>query len=228
MADSAIHDAPEAPKALEYLKSILVRDETVEAWAMQRRLFALLHRRLMIAATTNRLIALTRGLIGGFRYTDLRWQDLKEAHVSVGIVGATLRLLAEGQSDLASAQRADRVLVYSGLDPAQAQSVYRICQTQDQAWREKRRIREIEEMRARSGGVQIGGSGAGVLARWRVRGRDAAPRAGPPDARHQAHLGRRVRGDQGQDPERAVAVSARRPAVRRVSARHADRARAPR
>lgn len=160
MADSTIHGAPEAPKALEYLQSILVRDETVEAWAMQQRLFALLHRRLLVAATNNRLIALSRGLIGGFHYTDLRWQDLKEAHIQVGIIGASLRLLAEGQSDLASAQRGDRVLVYSGLDPAQAQSVYRICQSQDQAWREKRRIREIEELRARSGGVQITGGGA--------------------------------------------------------------------
>jgi hypothetical protein len=160
MADAATHDPLDAPRALEYLKSILVRDENVEAWAMQRRAFALTHRRLMVAATTNRLVALTRGLIGGFHYTDLRWQDLKEAHIRVGIVGATLRLVAEGQSDLASAQSADRVLVYSGLDPAQAQAVYRICQAQDQAWREKRRVREIEEMRARSGGVLIGGSGA--------------------------------------------------------------------
>ena len=159
MADAAVHDAPQAPKALEYLQSILVRDETIEAWAMQRRLFALLHRRLLVAATSNRLIALSRGLIGGFHYNDLRWQDLKEAHINVGIIGATLRLVAEGQSDLASAQPGDRILAYPGLDPAQAQSVYRICQSQDQAWREKRRIREIEELRARSGGVQITGGG---------------------------------------------------------------------
>jgi len=160
MADSATHAEPDAPRALENLQSILVRDETLQAWAMQKRLFALLHRRLLVAATSNRLIALYRGLIGGFHYSDLRWQDLKEAHIQVGIVGASLRLLAEGQSDLASAQRGDRVLVYSGLDPAQAQGVYRICQAQDQAWREKRRIREIEELRARSGGVQITGGGA--------------------------------------------------------------------
>jgi hypothetical protein len=159
MADAAAHDASDAPKALENLQSILVRDETLEAWAMQRRLFALLHRRLLVAATSNRLIALSRGLIGGFHYSDLRWQDLKEAHISVGIFGATLRLVAEGPSDLASAQRGDRILAYPGLDPAQAQSVYRICQSQDQAWREKRRIREIEELRARSGGVQITGGG---------------------------------------------------------------------
>jgi hypothetical protein len=33
--------------------------------------------------------------------------------------------------------------------------VYRICQGQDQAWREKRRVRELEELRARSGGIQV-------------------------------------------------------------------------
>jgi hypothetical protein len=49
----------------------------------------------------------------------------------------------------------------------QAQGLYRICQQHDQVWREKRRIRELEELRAKSGGVQIGGgqsaySGAGA------------------------------------------------------------------
>jgi hypothetical protein len=37
--------------------------------------------------------------------------------------------------------------------------MYRICQQHDQVWREKRRIRELEEMRAQSGGVQLGSSG---------------------------------------------------------------------
>ena len=152
--------------ALVNLESILVRDEVIQAWAVQRRLFALTHRRLLLAATTTRLICLRRGWFGGFEYTDLRWQDLKEAHIGVGMVGATLRLVAEASSDLASAQNPDRRLVYAGLVPAQAQAVYRICQAQDQAWREKRRIREIEELRARAGGVQIMGgashAGAGM------------------------------------------------------------------
>lgn len=151
---------PAAPRPiLAKLESLLVRDETVEAWATQRRLFALTHRRLLLAATNNRLIAFKRGLIGGFEYADLRWQDLKEAHLSVGVFGATLRLVAEGSSDLASAQAANRNLVYSGLAAEGAQAVYRICQAQDQAWREKRRIREMEELRARAGGVQIMGAG---------------------------------------------------------------------
>ncbi|WP_238326357.1 SHOCT domain-containing protein [Burkholderia pseudomallei] len=37
---------------------------------------------------------------------------------------------------------------------AEAQAIYRICQAQEQAWREKRRQRELEEMRAKSGGFQ--------------------------------------------------------------------------
>ena len=44
---------------------------------------------------------------------------------------------------------------FRGLRKDQAQAVYRICQTQDQAWREKRRVRELEELRARSGGIQV-------------------------------------------------------------------------
>jgi hypothetical protein len=164
MADPTSSIDPDLSPGLRKLQSILVRDEVLEAWAIQRRPFALLHRRLLIAATNNRLIALTRKLLGGFEYSDLRWQDLKEAHVSVGMLGATLRLVAENSSDLATAEGPVRTLVYSGLDPDQAQAVYRICQAQDQAWREKRRIREMEELRARSGGVQILGAGMGPTA----------------------------------------------------------------
>ena len=160
MSNPSIQVEPGLRPALAKLESILVRDETLEAWAVQRRLFAIARRRVLVAATSNRLIALKRGLIGGFEYTDVRWQDLKEAHVSVGILGATLRLVAESSSDLASSQSPDRILVYSGLRPDLAQAVYRICQAQDQAWREKRRLRQIEELRARSGGVQIVGATA--------------------------------------------------------------------
>jgi len=160
MSDPMVNVEPGLRSALANLESILVRDESIQAWAVQRRAFALTHRRLVLAATTSRLIALRRGWFGGFEYTDLRWQDLKEAHLSVGVFGATLRLVAEGSSDLASAQSANRSLTYSGLVAEGAQAVYRICQAQDQAWREKRRIREIEELRARAGGVQIVGGGA--------------------------------------------------------------------
>jgi len=147
---------PGLDHALANLHSILIPGETVEAWATQRRLFALWQRRIIIAATSGRLIWLVRRLVGGFDVVNLRWQDLSEVNLRVGIFGADLVIRAEQVTDLAiNAQPGSRVIHITGLRKEQAQAVYRICQAQDQAWREKRRIRELEELRARSGGVQI-------------------------------------------------------------------------
>ena len=78
----------------------------------------------------------------------------------VGVIGADLVIRADQVTDLAiQAQHGARVITINGLRKEQAQAVYRICQAQDQAWREKRRIRELEEMRARSGGVQLNAAG---------------------------------------------------------------------
>jgi hypothetical protein len=58
-----------------------------------------------------------------------------------------------------------RTLRFGGLMKEQAKEVYRACQFQEQAWREKRRVRELEEMRAKSGGVHLGamqGTGGGT------------------------------------------------------------------
>jgi hypothetical protein len=152
---------PGLEKALGNLHSILIPSETLDAWATQRRIFALTHRRMIIAATSGRLIWLKRRLVSGFDVINLRWQDLSEVNLRVGVFGADLVIHADQVTDLAiQAQHGARVIVIEGLRKAQAQSVYRICQAQDQAWREKRRIRELEEMRARSGGVQLNSGGS--------------------------------------------------------------------
>jgi len=143
-------------RPLADLRSVLIPGETLEAWAIQRRLFALSHRRLLIAATSGRLVVLVRRLLAGFDVSTIRWQDLEEVTLSVGLIGADLALRAGKATDLASlgAQGSQRV-EFRGLRKEQAQAVYRICQAQDQAWREKRRVRELEELRARSGGIQL-------------------------------------------------------------------------
>jgi len=143
-------------RPLADLRSVLIPGETLEAWAIQRRLFALSHRRLLIAATSGRLVVLVRRLLAGFDVSTIRWQDLEEVTLSVGVIGADLALRAGKATDLASlgAQGSQRV-EFQGLRREQAQAVYRICQAQDQAWREKRRVRELEELRARSGGIQL-------------------------------------------------------------------------
>lgn len=166
---------PDVRAAAEHLRSVMIESETLEAWALQRRIFALSHRRVLVAATSGRLIAIRRRLIGGFDVDDIRWQDLEEVTLRVGILGADLVVRAGRASDLASeGSTGSRRLEFLGLRKSEAQAVYRICQAQDQAWREKRRIRELDELRARSGGIHVSSSPAAAAA--------FAGQAGAPDA----------------------------------------------
>ncbi len=86
---------------------------------------------------------------------------MKETRISAGILAADLTLVAQAGSDLNIGSEVNRVWTFSGLRKEGAQAMYRICQQHDQVWREKRRIRELEELRAKSGGVQIGGGQSG-------------------------------------------------------------------
>jgi hypothetical protein len=164
MADPALGHSPEPgiepglESAFSTLRGLLTAGETLEAWAVQHRLFALTHRRACVAATSGRFISLNRRLLGGYESADIRWQDLKETRISAGILAADLTLVAQSSSDLNIGSEVNRVWTFAGLRKDQAQSLYRICQQHDQVWREKRRIRELEELRAKSGGVQIGGT----------------------------------------------------------------------
>ena len=148
-----------ASRALDALRTLLIPGEELQSWAVQHRLFALTHRRRLVAATSGRLLSVSRGLFGGFNTEDIRWQDLDDAQLRVGIVGATLTVTAYASTDLASASAGTaRALVFPGLRKAEAQAVYRACQAQEQAWREKRRVRDLEELRAKSGSIQLAGS----------------------------------------------------------------------
>ena len=159
MSDSsAAADNLALSTALATLQGLLTSGETLEAWAAQRRVYALTHRRALIAATSGRFISLKRRLFGGYDSADIRWQDLKETRISAGIIAADLTLVAQSSADLNIGAEVNRVWSFEGLHKDQAQAMYRICQQHDQVWREKRRVRELEELRAKSGGVQISGA----------------------------------------------------------------------
>jgi hypothetical protein len=161
MPEPAMHDVDGGlARALATLQGLLTSGETLEAWAAQRRIYALTHRRICIAATSGRFISLTRRLLGGYESADIRWQDLRETRISAGLLAADLTLVAQSSSDLNIGSEVNRVLHFEGLNKDQAQAMYRICQQHDQVWREKRRVRELEELRAKSGGVQISSGGA--------------------------------------------------------------------
>ncbi|MBV8306410.1 MAG: hypothetical protein JO274_02920 [Gammaproteobacteria bacterium] len=162
MNDTSMNEAG-LERPLAQLRSVLIPGESVEACAIQMRLFALLHRRLLIAASSGRLIVLNRKLLGGFDVATIRWQDLEEVTLRVGMLSADLAIRAGKATDLASlGASGSQKVEFRGLRRDQAQAVYRICQSQDQAWREKRRVRELEELRARSGGIQVSPGGAAL------------------------------------------------------------------
>ena len=140
---------PGLDAAFATLKGLLTSGETLEAWAVQHRLYALTHRRACIAATSGRFISLQRRLLGGYDSADIRWQDLKETRISAGILAADLTLVAQSSSDLSMSSEVNRVWTFAGLCKDQAQAMYRICQQHDQVWREKRRVRDLEELRAK-------------------------------------------------------------------------------
>jgi len=165
---------PDLESVLATLQGLLTSGETLEAWAVQHRLFALTHRRACVAATSGRFISLDRRLLGGYDSADIRWQDLKETRISAGILTADLTLIAQASSDLNLGSEVNRVWTFANLRKDQAQAMYRICQQHDQVWREKRRIRDLEELRAKSGGVQIGG-GQGAYAGTDSAGAESEP-----------------------------------------------------
>jgi hypothetical protein len=144
-------------EALVQLRALLVPGETIGAYAVQRRLFALTHRRIVVCATSGRFISLSRGMFGGFVPYDVRWQDLDDASISAGVFGASLTIKSLASDDLPTHATGGRTVRIDGLRKEQAQQVYTLCQAQEQAWREKRRVRDLDELRAQSGGVNIGG-----------------------------------------------------------------------
>jgi hypothetical protein len=161
----------------QQVQTLLIEGESLRAVALQHRLYALTHRRNLAAATSARFVFMRRPLLGGYQPLDVRWQDLKDARLEVGMFSATVTLTYSANlSDTAAAEGETRELKASGLTRSEAEALYRVCQAEEQAWREKRRVRSMEEMRAAAGGVQI------ATGLYPAGGREPGPERLPPRA----------------------------------------------
>ncbi len=140
-------------RAVEKLRSVLTSGEVAQDSVFQLRLWALTHRRSLVAPTDRRIIFFWRGLFGGFNMIDFQWQDVKSAHIKEHFFPAYLG------ADLVIVSMDGRKVRMPGLDSGKARKIYAFAQAQEQAWREKNRVREIEEMRAKSGGITLNGTG---------------------------------------------------------------------
>ena len=126
--------AVEESRVVDFLGRVgefLVPGERAEAWAVQRRAFALLSRRSIVVATTGRLLIFKRNLITGYRMREVRWQDVASARIRVGIFGADLNVGVLNGAKLATAKRVRGSVLVHGLRKAHAQDVYRLCATQN-------------------------------------------------------------------------------------------------
>jgi hypothetical protein len=143
-------------RTTEKVASTLIANEQKLRGAMQRRVCALLSRRQAVAATSSRVILLKRPLLGGFTMRDYQWKDLHDASLSENMLPNLFG------SRLSFAIRRDGTgpeerFVLDGLESPAAAQIYSIAQDQEQAWEEKRRVRSMEEARASSGGITVGG-----------------------------------------------------------------------
>lgn len=157
--------------SIKKIENILVQDEKMQAVSIQKRiytilpvltgggLFPLFHRRQVLIATTGRLILMKRNLIMGYTVYDFRWQDISKVFLKVGIFGTDISVEFNGSGDLALSKNYSIVNNFIGFDKNLTENVYRIAEFQEQSWREKRRIRSLEELRAKSGGVHLGTNG---------------------------------------------------------------------
>src|SRR5688572_32691981 len=98
-----------------------------------------------VVATSNRLIFYRPAMLGRVSFQDVPWQDVRNARINQGVLSTVLVVeTVDGRS-----------LQMIDLDKEQAKRLYGVCQQMEQEWREKRRVRQMEEERARAGGVQL-------------------------------------------------------------------------
>lgn len=138
-------------KANSKLVDCLIQGESIIVKGLDTRPFALFRRRQIFGVTNSRIIRLERGLLGGFDMLDYQWKDLRDAQISENIfpsiTGSTLTFTFQSNSE-------EFIEVYPEIEVAS--KAYRYSQQEEQAWEEKRRVRDMEEKRAESGGVFIG------------------------------------------------------------------------
>lgn len=128
------------------VSKILTTNEEILYIALQN-ITALSLKKDSAVATTNRFILYRPSVLGRVEFDDFQWQDLKNVKIDQGLLA----------SDINVETIDGRTATLGGIDKEQAKRLYSVTQQMEQEWREKRRIREMEEARAQAGGIQFSG-----------------------------------------------------------------------
>lgn len=132
------------------IATIMTPNETILYVATQN-VTALSVKKDSAVATSNRLILYRPSIFGRLIFSDYLWEDVRNVTINEGMLAGELRVESRnGNQD-----------TLGGLDKTQARRLYGIAQQKELEWREKRRQRDLEEARAKAGGVQIGAASSG-------------------------------------------------------------------
>jgi hypothetical protein len=139
------------------LRSILTEGERIVAVAPQNTIHSPLKKDAAVV-TTRRLILHRARLLGRLEIEDFLWQDVTEVRVSLQMLGATISVTAKRVERDGQVQT--RSATIEGLEKEAALRLYAEAQRFEEEWREKNRVRRMEEERARAGGVYLHGAAA--------------------------------------------------------------------
>ena len=131
-------------KVIERVSQILTEREELVYIAVQQRLI-LNWFPDCIVLTSQRMILYQPKILGRVDFTDYIWRHIHNTKLQENIFGATLSFLA-GDGTLVS---------LDCIPKEQARMLYRHAQAAEEATAEERRLRRMEEDRAKAGGVQI-------------------------------------------------------------------------
>ncbi len=128
----------------EEVRSVLTANESIsyiayQAWTVLGQKYD------AVAATNNRMIIFKRHRFRGFDFHDFLWEDVANVKINQNMLSSSLKCTLTNEETYQT----------SSLVKDQARTLYTICQQKEQEWRERRRVRKMEEERAKAGGTQI-------------------------------------------------------------------------
>lgn len=135
-------DSKAVEKTMNKVSELLTNGETLEYIAVQKKPAVNISPE-SIALTNKRVIFCRPGTFGlSMNFQDLLWKEVKDCHMSEGMLGATFTVTLMNGG----------FLKMDYLPKAQARMLYRYAQEREEEMTEYRRQRELEDSRARAGG----------------------------------------------------------------------------
>jgi hypothetical protein len=116
-------------------------EKTLGAAVQQKPLFNMLPHSVVV---TNKRVILHQPQVFRTNFVDFLWKDIVKVHLTDRVFGSQLTF-----------QFKTGHIATSYLPKNQAKKVYSIAQAREEEWVEKRRMRHIEEQRAKSGANHI-------------------------------------------------------------------------